>query len=627
MRPSTPAFLLHVLLVLLACLGSGTARAHVVAPDTVEVLAAPAATPTALPAQGWTPTTLPHRWSRDFPAQPVGVAWYRLVVTLPAHERIGDGWSLYLPYLHDGGRLWLNGAPLAAIPTSTEATRVRWERPHLLALPEALLRPGRNELLVRATLATPGVGLRFPRAEIGPTVDLQPRFDRRLFVVRTLPQTAVAASLLVGAFVLFVWWRRRSEVLYGLFGLAALLWAVRTLTFVVEVMPADWWPWWRAGYHAATGGFIVVLAVFAMRFAGLRAVRAERALALYWLVGPLAMLASGGQLDSTVGFVWTGGLIPVGLAIVGFTAWAAWRQRSGAAIALAAAVAVATLAGIHDYFVAWDGRLPALPGLAAWMEHRIFLLHHGANLLLLVMVAILTMRFVDALDTTEELNRTLEDRVAARDQALRAQHAQVARLEREQAALDERQRIMQDLHDGLGSQLFTSLARLERGALEPAGVAQVLRDCIAEMRMVFDVAMPADTEFASVLGDFLARWQGLLDGAGVRLQRVIALDAPLHLAAGSALQVLRIVQEALTNVMKHAQAGTVRVELRREGDRLLLTVQDDGRGAPAAGTAQPGRGLAYMDSRARRLGAVLVFAPRDGGTTVTLDLPLADHER
>ena len=619
--------LLCLALLLLAALVPGAARAHLVAPATIEVRADPAASPADLPAQGWKRSALPHRWGRDFPDQPVGSAWYRIVFTLPAHEGVGDGWSLYLPYLQDGGRFWLNGRALATIPSATPTTQVRWERPHLVPLPEAQLQPGVNELLVRITLVTPGVGLRFPRAVIGPTVALQPVHDRRLFVVRTMPQTAIAASLLVGAFVLFIRWRRPSEVLYGLFGLAALLWAVRTLTFVVEVMPADWWPWWRAVYHAATGGFIVVLAVFAMRFAGLQAPRIERGLALYWLVGPLVMVSSGGRLDSTVGFVWTGGLIPVGLAIVAFTAWAAWRQRGGAAIALAAAVALATAAGIHDYFVAWDGRLPALPGLAAWMEHRIFLLHHAANVMLLVMMAILTQRFVRALDTTEELNRTLEDRVAARDRELRAQHAQVARLEREQAALDERQRIMQDLHDGLGSKLFTSLSRLERGALEPPAIAQTLRDCIAEMRMVFDVAAPADAEFATVLGDFLARWQGVLDGAGVRLQRAVELDAPLHLAPGTALQVLRIVQEALTNVMKHARAANVTVRLQRAGDGLVLTVADDGVGSAATAARSGGRGLTNMESRAGRLGATLRVSAEGGGTTVALELPLQGHER
>ena len=58
--------------------------------------------------------------------------------------------------------------------------------------------------------------------------------------------------------------RRRQEVLYGLFGLAALLWALRTLTFVFDSMPAQLWPLWRLLYHATTGGFIMVMTLFAL---------------------------------------------------------------------------------------------------------------------------------------------------------------------------------------------------------------------------------------------------------------------------------------------------------------------------------------------------------------------------
>ena len=63
--------------------------------------------------------------------------------------------------------------------------------------------------------------LRFPRVDIGPQDEILPLHDRRLFWSRTVPETHGAGSLLVAGFVLFIWWRRRTEVLYGLFGLAA----------------------------------------------------------------------------------------------------------------------------------------------------------------------------------------------------------------------------------------------------------------------------------------------------------------------------------------------------------------------------------------------------------------------
>jgi signal transduction histidine kinase len=614
------ALLAFVGLLLGATLLAPVARAaQRLEPSTVEVQSSPAEDPAEL-GDGWQAGALPDNWARSHPGLRGPHAWYRIGFELPARAPGSGSWALYIPYLYDGGRFWLNGHPLAAIAQTTSETHVRWERPHLIAMPDSQLRVGHNELLLRAVVTDPGAGLRLQRMTIGPTEELLPLYDRRMFWVRTMPQAAVVTCLVVGCFVLFVWWRRRSELLYGLFGLAAILWSIRTLTFVIEVMPEPWWPWWRALYHAATGGFIVALALFAIRFAGLRLPRLERGLALYWALGPLAMLFSGGRLDSWVGFAWTGGMIPVGLSIVGFSAYGAWKLRSGSAYALVLAEAIAASAGIHDYLVAWDGafRLPEFT--REWMAHRIFLLHHGANLLLLVMVGILTLRFVRALDSTEELNRSLEARVAEREHELEARHARLRELEREQAVLDERQRIVQDLHDGLGSQLFTALSRAERGGLDAQELAQVLRECIADMRLVFDATAPEAREPAAVLRDFVARWELLLREAGVRLTAHIELPAGAALPPTTVVQLLRVMQEALTNALKHAAASEVRVGLERVGDALELTIADDGRGF-AVDSLQPGRGLLSMRRRARTLGARLELSSGAGGTALALRLP------
>jgi signal transduction histidine kinase len=602
-------------------LASPMVWSQVLAPVAVAVQPSDAEEPAQL-GTAWEPAATREQWARTHPGLQGRTAWYRVDFDLPA-RRMGSGsWALYMPYLYDGARLWLNGAPLASIAQTGQETHVRWERPHLVTMPDNQLRQGRNVLLLRGVLTDPG-GLQLNGLAIGPSEDLLPLYDRRLFWVRTMPQATVAVCFVVGLFVTFVWWRRHDEVLYGLFGLALLMWSVRTLTFVIEVMPAAWWPWWRCVYHAATGGFIVVLALFAMRFAGVRARWLVRAFALYWAVGPLAMLASGGRLDTQVGLIWTGGMIPVGLSIIAFTTLAWWRQRSGASLALLLAVVLAVLAGIHDYLLAWNGAA-YMPGpLRDWMAHRIFLLHHGANGLLLVMVAILTQRFILALGETEALNRELEDRVAARERELASRQAELLRLEREQAGSDERQRIMRDLHDGLGSQLFVALARVEQRRADNQQVAQMLRDCIADMRLTFEVASPTPESLAGVLSNFRFRWANQLQDAGVRSQWHVDLPAdtpgPPSVAV---LQLLRIAQEALTNVLKHAGATQVHVGLALSDGVLELKVVDDGRGLAANGAAGTGRGLSGMRQRAERLGAQLAIDSGSDGTRVSLRLPV-----
>lgn len=542
--------------------------------------------------------------------------WVRIAFEAPARV---EAWALYLPYLYGGGQIYLNRVSLTTIPPSDAAHHVRWERPHLVPLPDARMRGGANTLHVRVVAAHPPNGLWIARPAIGPQEALMDLHDRRVLWMRTMPQITVGVCLLFALFVGFVWWRRRREVLYGLFGLAVALWGVRTLTFVVERLPAEHWWLWRIVYHGATGGFIVTMAVFAMRFAGMRRPWVERALFAYWLVGPLVLLASGGRGESVVGRLWTLGMIPIGIAVVALVGVAWHRQRSVSAAALLAAVALAVAAGIHDYLVAWhvaafDRVLPGWPG------QRIFLLHYGANLVLLVMAGLLAMRFVRTLGEIEELNATLERRVAAREVELAENYRRLGALERERAAADERQRIMRDLHDGLGSRLFTSLSRVERGGVRDGEIADALRQCIADMRIALEAMASEDADFRNALGNFLFRWQAPLEDAGVRPVWNIDVDdemqpVPPHVV----LQLLRILQEALTNVLKHAHATEVRVELHGSACGLSISVEDNGCGLPP--DAARGRGLANMRARAQRMNASMDVQSKPGCTRLVLRLP------
>jgi signal transduction histidine kinase len=596
------------------------APAAVIEPAQASMLTAPDTAPPAR-ERPWKTAALPDIWRQVRPGVPPAVTWYRIDFPYPANARPGEPWGLYLPYLYDGGEVWLNGALAAQIQQSSPAVHIRWARPHLVPLPSSLLRAGSNELAVRAALPREGAAVGFPRASVGPLAELLPLYERRFFWVHITPQISASVCLLVAGFVLFIWWRRRSEVLYGLFGLAAGLWGIRTLTFVVEAVPLERWLLWRMTYLGATGGFIVAMAILALRFAGLRYVWTERALVLYWLAGPVWLLAGGAAVEPLVNHYWIGGFLPIGIAIVLVSLHTVWRQRTFAAAVLPVAMILAVLAGLHDYLVNWSVGGIAQWLMPGWAGHRIFLLHHGANLVLVAMGGVLTARFIQALGSLEALNQTLESRVADRERELAANYARMADLQRRHAAAEERQLIMRDIHDGLGSQLFVSLSRVERGDMQGAQIAGALRACIADMRLALDTLAPDDNDFRSKLGDFLFRWRTQLEAAGVHAAWTIDVpEGALDITPHAALQLLRIAQEALTNVLKHAQATRVEVRLRQTGERLELEVQDNGRGAEAP--AASGRGIGNMRARARQLGAELQVRASPGGTCVALQVPM-----
>jgi signal transduction histidine kinase len=566
------------------------------------------------------------RWRASVLAQdvPGHHAWYRVRLDGPAPAGMP---MLYLPYFYGGGRILLNGVPVAEVPHSTDERRVRWERPLLLPLPSGAWRPDGNLLMLQAHAEYGGSSTVLPRLVVGPQTALQPDVERRMFVVRTLPILTWVAGTVIGLLVLFIWLRRREEVLYGLFGLAALLWAQRSSTFVLEVHTPAAWEAWRLLYHLSTGGFVVVMLLFVLHLAGWRVRGLGPVLGAYAALGPLLFLVFGE--GRAVGW-WTAGLLPIGLAMLAVALAAAWRRREPQTAVIAAAVVASVLAGFHDQWVAvrWA---PLLRWLPQWSDHRLFLLHHAANVLLLVMGVLLALRFARTLNDVEQANRTLESRVQQREREIAASYQRIAVMQREQAATDERQRIMRDLHDGLGSQLFTSLSRAERGAMDSRAMSDSLRGAIDQMRVAIEALASEEQDFETAFGNFRFRWDARLREAGIATTWQIELppacaDGASPLAPHDAPQLLHIVQEALTNSLKHARASAVTVRVAFGADELAVDVSDDGQGlpAPSASTGTPsagGRGRANMRNRAQRLGGRIEWHAEARGTRVSLRAP------
>jgi hypothetical protein len=131
--------------------------------------------------------------------------------------------------------------------------------------------------------------------------------------------------------------------------------------------------------------------------------------------------------------------------------------------------------------------------------------------------------------------------------------------------------------------------------------------------------------WSEVLREYLARWQEM-SGDSTSL----TLDPNIHLRASHELQLVRIVQEALTNVRKHAKATQARIDIQRSGNELTATIADDGLGFNSAARARgefPQFGLSTMRERAESIGGTLTVDSTPGkGTTVRFTLPLHDVE-
>ena len=197
---------------------------------------------------------------------------------------------------------------------------------------------------------------------------------------------------------------------------------------------------------------------------------------------------------------------------------------------------------------------------------------------------------------------------------------------------DERAFFARELHDGLG-QILTSLSLFARSIEGELQGDQRRR--LAALRVLADEALATTRSLAWSLrasaapaDGLAARLRSLADTVGARtgLSITLAGDVETRFAVRVEAAVYRIVEEALTNVMRHAGARSVTISLAHSDDRLTVAVEDDGTGFDPAGrrlSPGSGMGLLCMEERARLLdGSVEVGSAPGRGTVVRLELPV-----
>jgi signal transduction histidine kinase len=221
-------------------------------------------------------------------------------------------------------------------------------------------------------------------------------------------------------------------------------------------------------------------------------------------------------------------------------------------------------------------------------------------------------------------NASLEDRLRAREAELTASHERLREIEHRQTLSEERQRLMQDMHDGMGSSLTSALRIVERGELDETGVAQVLKDCIDDLKLAIDSMEPVDADLLLLLATLRFRLGPRLESTGIELRWEVSDIPKLEwLTPKTALHILRILQEAFTNTIKHTHVTEIRVATGVEGDHVVVTVCDNGHGF-SLDKVQNGmsKGLSNQKRRAESIGAEVGWDSNSVGTCFTLRLPI-----
>jgi len=231
------------------------------------------------------------------------------------------------------------------------------------------------------------------------------------------------------------------------------------------------------------------------------------------------------------------------------------------------------------------------------------------------------------ISVTEEQNHALGERIEKTKARLLASENARRNLEVSNAVTMERDRIMREIHDGIGSGLVAALASAEKQGKESSTAVVALKGALADLKIAVDSLEPVEGNVATLLASLRYRLEPDLRKSGIAFDwKVDDVPSLPWLDAPNALHVLRIFQESIVNIVSHAEATIIRVECRVELSQsrpgVVVAVSDNGKGYDVT-SKSGGHGTKNIKARAEALGAQLKLESEpNNGSRTTLWLPL-----
>lgn len=602
------AALLLTLLATLLFVQSAQAEPHVI--EAVEFLYWNSTEPPP-PEADWKPLTLPFNSREDRSPLTARDAdspyvWFRFPLQQPAQS---GRHSLYFWRYNLALNVFFNGSEIGGSSYRENRVTMSWNHPLLLEIQGPSWRPGDNEVLVR--LYRSAWGGNFAPLLFGETAELQQLWSERMFRQVEINEVLLAFGIGLTFVSFFLWGVRRNDTVYLWFSGMCLSWSVVTLHMVIYHNPIPY-DYWLPLVHVAIDGAIFCMYGFIGRLIdGAKRPRREQLLLAWTALASLSHFLVEPEYFFMVAYSFhLIGTIALG-AIVYRVARQAWRYRQRQAVIITGALAIQITLFVHNIYLMFFA--PS----ERW-EGSIFYAHFGIPLLFLIFVGSLLSRFTGALETAENLNRELEQKVELSRQVIEKSFAERRVLEIQKAAEQERLKIYRDLHDDVGSKLL-SIMHADRGSK----LGDMARSALESLRQAVSKANHPDQMLQSFIDDIREETELRLRGSGHDVEWTQSAEIPeVIIPSTVAFNLNRILKEIVSNIIRHAEAQRVVVQMKLAGDSIEFIIHDDGRGFDRQGPL--GNGINNIISRAREIGASVSWHSEPGvGTTICTVVPTA----
>lgn len=442
---------------------------------------------------------------------------------------------------------------------------------------------------------------------VGTAPQIAPYNRLRVLLFEHTRMMVLACQLLLVIATLMAWIYRPQESLYGWLFLMLGMSTASYAGILRDVIPGvfDWLP------YALTVSMssMFILNIIALKING-TAVPA-------WL--RICTVAVPAVCIVTMAF----GLVPTGVLAIGvvtpimlaapliaavIAAWGALVKKVQEAWLLLLPLCFFALATLHDAAL-----------VAGVLDGPVVLSLYYRELLIIAIAMILMRRLGLSLMRLDDANAHLKRRLAEREIELHRLHEGERGEAARRARSEERHRLTEDLHDGLSGYLASIIAQAERE--QSPGIEHTAREALDDLRVVIHSMDIGDRELVAALSGLRERLESQLRRQGVALEwSMMRLPEISGVTPTHALNVLRIVQEAVTNAVRHGPATCVKVtgSAGAHGEALIAIDND---GIPHEGARRGGAGERNMRRRTDFLGGTLRIDALESGTRVTLTLP------
>lgn len=583
----------------------------------IEVAKATVADGDIQPKSGWiTLQQLPDYWDKRWGDYSES-AWYKITwkYGCPSTTQHKSPITLVIENINMAGEIYLNDQFLWKDQSLTEPLSRSWLTPRYWILPSASLNSGHNTLLIKV-IGTPTQKSGLGQLYLGEHTEMNHIYKQSLLEKRTLLILSLIINFIIGIFCLMVWVFNRTEIVFKWFAVTSLAWSIYLF---LNALHEPLWGLSSINLDRITMSIFCFYTMFgciaAWRFANKQYPKIEMSLCAFCVLsGVVILFMPDLYTPKTLNLIFAIAMVIFLLKCISYP-FIAYQSKLKEAYILAIQYLFFIPIAINDaiFMMTLKGQIlsPYVSPISAFL-----------------IGFILALRLSNNAKSISDFNKTLTKSIVQAksklSQSLNDQH----QLALDNAKLQERINLSHDLHDGLGGSIVRSITLLDHHHLSQQQMLSILKLLRSDLRQVIDSGSLAEAKTPETpilwVASIRRRFIQLFEDMGIESKwnipaHWLVIPPPLY-----CLTLLRVAEEALTNVIKHSQASIISVNLLQDWNQhLILEIIDNGIGFDSdQNTINSSIGLISMRVRTQRLGGLLEIQSQPSRTVIRATLNL-----